>query len=127
MARMRSILRILRLLCYLAGVEDWLVRSELRVHVLGGCAVLSLSSWHSLASYPLTEHHRHIGPDWGMGRTGKTKKSAYRKLGHNGLELRGRENVRGLQELELGADGGEGAVDLCGVWHCDWRCSVRSG
>jgi hypothetical protein len=50
MARMRSILRILRLLCYLAGVEDWLIGSELWVHVLGGCAVLSLSSWHSFVS-----------------------------------------------------------------------------
>lgn len=39
------------------------------------------------------------------------------ELGHDGLELGWGEDAGVAQELEFGADGAEGSVDLCWVGH----------
>ena len=78
---MRSIIGILRLLCYPTRIKLLTSRCEFRVYIL---------RWRTILA---------------------------RQLCHNGLELGTGQYAALLQEFELGADGGERAINLGGFWH----------
>lgn len=125
---MRRILRILRLLRYLSSIKLLLRSAEPWIDILRLHAVLSLDSPLVLARrnhdrdtiqsfvYILAVKIQKHDSD-NEERNSKGKRKTNRQLRHDALELRRRKHARGLEELQLGAYAGEGAVDLCWLGH----------
>ena len=64
---------------------------------------------------------------WMRYVTGQGGERPYGELGHDGLQLGRGEDACVAQVFEFGADGAEGAVDLCCVGHLEIGIGIQIG